>query len=113
LAAVNKKYNDLGHAAAEGIKKLQNIESKGRGLTDVQKTQMEQLTEFQIKLEEKRAAELINVLVEANEKDIALEEEQQERPKARIKRMILFFMLCVLCVLKIGFQNGLTRLPLS
>ncbi len=82
LAAVNKKYDDLQEAAADGIAKLNEIEKKGRGLTPEQQQQLQQLTEFQVKLEEKRLSDLVDVLDKYNEAEAQLAEEQVARRKA-------------------------------
>lgn len=82
LAAVNKKYDDLQEAAAAGIAKLNEIEKKGRGLKPEQQQQLKQLTEFQVKLEEKRLSDLVDVLAKYNEQEAQLAAEQVSRQKA-------------------------------
>ncbi len=85
IATVNKKYNDLAKAASDGLEKLAEIESK-KGLSDTQAEQQRQLTGFLIKIEEKRGAALVDVLVAANEKQAEIENEQIERRAALAQR---------------------------
>lgn len=87
LARVNKKYDDLAKATEEGILKLQAIE-KRRGLTPEQRSQLEQLSAFTVQLEERRLDELTSVLLDFNEKEIALADEQEKRKKALADKIL-------------------------
>ena len=80
LAEVNKKYDDLGKIAAAGVAKLREIESK-RGLTPEQKAQLEEFSALQVKVEEKRFDELTRVILDFNEKENALNAEQEKRKR--------------------------------
>lgn len=87
LARVNKKYDDLVKATEEGILKLQQIE-KRRGITPEQRAQLEELSAFTVQLEERRLDELTSVLLDFNEKEIALADEQEKRKKALAEKVL-------------------------
>lgn len=78
LAATEKKYNDLQKIAEEGVKKLQEIESR-RGLTTDEAARLQELADLQIAIEERRVSELVDVLAEYNDKEAQAREEQARR----------------------------------
>lgn len=81
LAAVNKRFDELQKVTLEGITKLNEIEAR-RGLSAEEIAQRDELIKIQVALEERRAEALIDVLTEYAEKEIAIEQEQQEQKKA-------------------------------
>lgn len=87
LAEVNKKYDELAKVAAAGVAKLQEIEAK-RGLTQEQKAQLEEFSALQIGVEEKRFDELTRVLLDFNDKENALNAEQEKRKKELADRIL-------------------------
>lgn len=86
LAATEKKYNDLQKIAEEGVKKLQEIESR-RGLTTDEAARLQELADLQIAIEERRVSELVDVLAEYNDKEAQAREEQARRREELARRV--------------------------
>lgn len=80
LASVNKKYDDLIRTAQNGVNKLNEIE-KRRGLTPEEQAQRKEFSDLSVTLEERRMEAILDVLTEYNEKELDLEEEQNNRRK--------------------------------
>lgn len=80
LAAVNKKYDDLIRTAQNGVNKLNEIERR-RGLTPEEQAQRKEFADLSVTLEERRMEAILDVLTEYNEKELALEEEQNSKRK--------------------------------
>lgn len=80
LAAVNKKYDDLIRTAQNGVNKLNEIE-KRRGLTPEEQAQRKEFADLSVTLEERRLEAILDVLTEYNEKELDLEEEQNNKRK--------------------------------
>lgn len=85
LAVVEKKYNDLQLIAADGIKKLNEIE-KRRDLTPAELQQRAELGQLSVQLEARRLEALLDVVAGFAEKDAELEEAQRKAKAAGAKR---------------------------
>lgn len=81
LLQVNQKFDELAKVAADGVKKLNEIEAR-RGLTPEELAQRAEFAELSKQLEEQRLSSLLDVLTEYNEKEIQAEEEQRKRKEA-------------------------------
>lgn len=81
LFQVNAKFDELAKVAQAGVDKLNEIEAK-RGLSPAEIAQRKEFQDLAVKIEEQRLGALLDVITEFNEKEIAVEKEQEERKKA-------------------------------
>lgn len=81
LFQVNAKFDELAKVAQAGVDKLNEIEAK-RGLSPAEIAQRKEFQDLAVKIEEQRLGALLDVITEFNEKEIAVEKEQDERKKA-------------------------------
>lgn len=81
VAEIEKKYADLIKKAEDGIKKLNEIESKG-SLSPEQIAQRKEFGEIIVKLKEQELDAIADALTELAEKELAIEEAQLKGKQA-------------------------------
>lgn len=80
LAAINKKYDRLTETAKAGVEKLNEIE-KRRALSPEELSQRQEFADLAVQIEERRLDAIVAAITDANEKEIALDEEQAAKRK--------------------------------
>lgn len=81
LFVVNQKFDELAKTAQAGVDKLNEIEGR-RGLSPQEIAQRAEFQALAVQIEEQRLGALLDVIAEFNEKELAIEAEQEERKKA-------------------------------